>query len=72
MTVISQPVKVRLDRPENLFVVNSGTMTVGYTLEHFDAGNNARVELVVTDNGTGETVVTETKTGQRRRRQLYH
>lgn len=61
VTVISQPVKVRLDRPENLFVVNSGTMTVGYTLEHFDAGNNAAFELVVTDNGTGETVVTETK-----------
>lgn len=60
LTVVSQPVKVQLQRPDNLFQTNgNGVLTIAYTLENYDeAGNGADFRLVVTDNATGKAVTT--------------
>lgn len=60
LTVVSQPVKVQLQRPDNLFQTNgNGPLTIAYTLENYDAaGAGAEFRLVVTDNASGKTVTT--------------
>lgn len=58
VTVVSQPVSVRLTRPTSLFQTNTGTLTVNYTLDNYDSQNNAEFKLVVTDNATGLAVET--------------
>ena len=52
---------VSLTRPDTLFKVNEGSLTIPYTLTDFDAvGGGADFKLVVTDNSTGEKVLETT------------
>ncbi|MDY3712080.1 MAG: hypothetical protein SO044_06680 [Agathobaculum sp.] len=63
VTVISQPVKVTLERPGKMFHVNTGVLPIQYSLERYDAeGGGAAFELVVTNNATGQPVYTQTTT----------
>ncbi len=64
VTVISKPVSVKLERPEKMFVVNRGSLTVNYTLEDFDVTNGAEFKLVVTDNENGTVVYQSNATGE--------
>ena len=66
VTVVSQPVSVKLERPHRLFVTNGeGALTIPYTLTSFDAaesgGAGADFKLTVTDNATGEKVLETTQ-----------
>lgn len=62
VTVIARPVSVSLTRPNTLFKVNEGTLTIPYTLTDFDAvGGGADFKLVVTNNSTGEKVLETAK-----------
>ena len=58
VTVVSQPVSVRLTRPVNLFQINQGVLPVNYMLENYGSKNNTQFELVVTNNATGDKVTT--------------
>lgn len=61
VTVTARPVSVSLTRPDTLFKVNEGSLTVPYILTDFDAvGGGADFKLVVTDNSTGEKVLETT------------
>lgn len=61
VTVTARPVSVSLTRPDTLFKVNEGSVTIPYTLADFDAaGGGADFKLVVTDNSTGEKVLETT------------
>lgn len=61
VTVTARPVSVSLTRPDTLFKVNEGSLTIPYTLTDFDAvGGGADFKLVVTDNSTGEKVLETT------------
>ena len=61
VTVTARPVRVALNRPEPLFRVNEGSVTVSYDLRDFDpseaGGGGAEFKLVVTDNSTGAKVL---------------
>lgn len=56
VSVVAQPVSVKLDRPDSFYVTNSGTLELGYTLTSFDLNHNAAFELTVTDNANGKVV----------------
>ena len=56
VSVVAQPVSVKLDRPDSFYVTNSGTLELGYTLTSFDLDHNAAFELTVTDNASGDVV----------------
>lgn len=57
VTVVSRPVTVALERPDSFYLVNQGTLDLSYVLTDYDVGNNAQFKLTVTDNSTGEAVV---------------
>ena len=59
VTVVSRPVTVTLERPESFYLVNQGALDLSYVLTDYDVGNNAQFKLTVTDNNSGEPVVTE-------------
>ena len=59
VTVVSRPVTVTLERPESFYLVNQGALDLSYVLTDYDVGNDAQFKLTVTDNNSGEPVVTE-------------
>lgn len=65
VTVTARPVSVSLTRPDTLFKVNEGSLTIPYTLTDFDpseaGGAGAEFKLVVTDNSTGIKVLETTE-----------
>ena len=60
VTVSARPVSVSLTRPDTLFQVNEGSLTIPYTLTDFDAAGGGEFKLVVTDNADGEKVLETT------------
>lgn len=65
VTVTARPVSVSLTRPDTLFKVNEGSLTIPYALTDFDpseaGGGGAEFKLVVTDNSTGKKVLETTE-----------
>ncbi len=61
VTVTARPVSVSLTRPDKLFQVNEGSLTIPYTLTSFDAeGAGGEFKLTITDNATGYKVLETT------------
>ena len=51
-----QAAGANLAQTTRIYVTNSGTLELGYTLTSFDLNHNAAFELTVTDNANGKVV----------------